>query len=276
MSIWYTEKHTPHAGITMEVSRTIFSARSEFQQVDVLETPGFGKVLLLDGLVMLTERDEFIYHEMLAHVPLVTSPSPRRVLVIGGGDGGTVREVLKHPDVESVTLVEIDRLVVETSREHFPSVSGDLSDPRVRILYQDGVRYVKDSAPRSFDVILVDSTDPVGPAEALFSPEFFHACRRALDEDGVFASQTESPFYHLPFMAQVKKRIHGLFSQTRFYLAPVMTYPGGYWSFILGTVGDREPPRTRAASGLNTRYYNSDVHHACFALPAFVVEGLDT
>lgn len=275
MSIWYTEKHTPHSGITMEVRKSLYHGKSEYQTLDILDTYDFGKVFLLDNLVMLTEKDEFVYHEMLTHVPILTHPDPRRVLIIGGGDGGTVREVLKHVEIEEVILVEIDRMVVEASLEYLPEISAGLKDPRVHIHYEDGVRFVDCAAEGSFDVILVDSTDPVGPAEALFTREFFYACRRILGDRGIFVSQSESPFFHLPFMVQVRKRIDGIFSQTGFYLASVTTYPGGNWSFLIGTQGTESLPACRLNPDISTRYYTPELHQACFALPRFLSEALE-
>jgi spermidine synthase len=275
MSIWYTEKHTPHSGITMEVRKSLFHGKSEYQTLDILDTYDFGKVFLLDNLVMLTERDEFVYHEMLAHVPLFTHPDPRKVLIVGGGDGGTVREVLKHGGIEEVVLVEIDQMVVEASLKYLPEISSGLTDSRVDIRYEDGVRFVDRAGEGSFDVILVDSTDPVGPAEALFSRDFFQACHRALRKNGIFASQSESPFFHLPFMVQVRKRIDGIFHQTGFYLASVTTYPSGNWSFLIGTRDVVALPVSRKNSGIPTRYYTPELHHASFALPRFLSEALE-
>jgi len=258
----------------MEIRRTLYHGVSEYQTLDILDTYDFGKVFLLDNLVMLTERDEFVYHEMLAHVPLFTHPDPRKVLVIGGGDGGTVREVLKHQGIEEVVLVEIDRLVVEAAMEYLPEVSSGLTDPRVTIRYEDGVRFVEHAAENSFDVILVDSTDPVGPAEALFSRDFFMACRRVLSKNGVFASQSESPFYHLPFLVQVKERIEGIFSRTGFYLAPVVSYPSGNWSFLIGTRDSGALPVCRVRPDMPTRYYSREIHQSSFSLPRFLTEAL--
>ena len=275
MSIWYTEKHTPHSGITMEVKKSIYYGESEFQTLEILDTFEFGRMLLLDGVVMLTERDEFVYHEMLAHVPLNTHPSPEKVLVIGGGDGGTVREVLKHPQVKEVTLVEIDRMVVEAALEHLPDISEGLRDPRTRIVYGDGVRFVADSQPGSYDVILIDSTDPVGPAEALFSKDFFRNCANALGPDGVFVCQSESPFYHLPFMVDIHKRMDGIYPKVGFYLAAVPTYPSGNWSFLMGSrAGETSLPQCRDYAQLQTKYYDRHIHLASFALPRYLAEAL--
>ncbi|MDF1534912.1 MAG: polyamine aminopropyltransferase [bacterium] len=274
MSIWYTEKHTPHSGITMEVKKTLYHGASEYQTLDILDTHEFGRMMLLDGLVMLTERDEFVYHEMLAHIPLNTHRDPRRVLIIGGGDGGTVREVLKHPEVEEVTLVEIDRMVVEAALEYLPDISAGLGDPRTRIVYDDGVRFVAEAPPGSYDVILIDSTDPVGPAEALFTEGFFRSCEQAVGPGGVFVSQSESPFYHLPFMVDVHERIRGVYPVSGFYLASVTTYPGGTWSFLMGAKGEDSLPVYRGRKEILTRYYNGDIHLASFALPRFVLDAL--
>lgn len=276
MTVWYTEKHTPHSGITMEVEKSVFQGESSFQSLQVLDTYDFGRILLLDGLVMLTERDEFVYHEMIAHVPLNTHPAPKRVLVIGGGDGGTVREVLKHPQVREVTLVEIDRMVVEVSKEYLPGVSGGFADPRTRIVFDNGVKFIAGEPPGSYDVILVDSTDPVGPAQALFSEDFFRDCFTALSPEGVFVTQSESPFQHLSFMVDTHRCMGGVFPRRSFYLAPVPTYPGGTWSFLLACKVDSGSfPRCRECGDLPTRYYNHGIHMACFEIPRFLEEALN-
>jgi len=275
MTIWYTEKHTPHSGITMEVKRTVFHGESEFQTLDIIDTFEFGRMLLLDGVVMLTERDEFVYHEMLAHVPLNTHPSPEKVLVIGGGDGGTVREVLKHSQVREVTLVEIDQLVVEAALEYLPGISDGLRDPRTKVVYADGVRFVAEAVPGAYDVILVDSTDPVGPAEALFGEDFFRNCAHALSPDGVFVSQSESPFYHMPFMVKMHEQMERIYPMVGFYLAAVPTYPSGNWSFLMGSKTENTPlSQCRDKGDLSTKYYDRTIHTACFALPRYLRETL--
>ena len=276
MANWYTEKHTPHAGITMEVKENIYHGESEFQTLDILDTFEFGRMFLLDGVVMLTERDEFVYHEMLAHVPLNTHPSPEKVLVIGGGDGGTVREVLKHPQVKEITLVEIDRMVVEAALEHLPGISEGLRDRRTRVVYDDGVRFVADAEPESYDVILVDSTDPVGPAEALFAADFFRNCARALGSEGIFVTQSESPFYHLSFMVDIYRRMVGIYPEAGFYLAPVPTYPGGTWSFLMGSKAEGTSlPECRNHIELSAKYYDRRIHLASFAIPRFLAEAIE-
>ena len=273
--MWFTEKHTPHCGITIEVKKSIYRSQSEYQALEIVETHEFGRMFLLDGMVMLTEYDEFIYHEMLAHVPLNTHPNPEKVLVIGGGDGGTVREVLKHPMVEEVTLVEIDRMVVEAALLHLPGISEGLRDPRTRIVYGDGVRFVADAGPGSYDIILIDSTDPVGPAEALYTEDFLRDCEAVLGVDGVMVCQSESPFHHLPFMVDIHRLMGRVFPRTGFYLAPVPTYPSGTWSFLMGSkAADTDLPVCREHGGMSTEYYSPQVHLASFTLPRFLSEQL--
>jgi spermidine synthase len=275
MTTWYTEKHTPHSGITLEIKKNIYQGKSEYQTLQIVETFDFGRMLLLDGLVMLTERDEFVYHEMIAHVPLNTHPFPEKVLVIGGGDGGTVREVLKHSEVREVTLVEIDPMVVDASLEYLPTLSEGLRDPRTEIIYGDGVQFVADSLPETYDIILVDSTDPIGPAKALFTEDFFLNCEEALNPDGLFVSQSESPFHHLPFMVEIHRRIQGVYPAAAFYLAPVPTYPSGSWSFLMGSKAEQPPlPYCRDHVELLTKYYDRHVHLASFTLPRFLAEAL--
>ena len=275
MTTWFTEKHTPHCGITLEVKESIYRSRSEYQLLEIADTYEFGRIFLLDGKVMLTEHDEFIYHEMLAHVPLNTHPDPKKVLVIGGGDGGTVREVLKHPGVEEITLVEIDREVVQAALLHLPGISEGLKDPRTEVVYDDGVRYVAGSGPGSFDVILIDSTDPVGPAEALYSEDFFRNCEAALGADGVMVCQSESPFHHLPFMVGIHRLMGRVFPRTGFYLAPVPTYPSGTWSFLMGSkASDTDLPVCREHGEIPSKYYSPHIHRASFTLPRFLNEAL--
>lgn len=272
MDLWYTEFQTPAVGLTCKVTRTLIEEHTGFQHMAIIETEQFGRMLVLDGMVQTTEKDEFVYHEMIAHVALHTHPNPRRVAVIGGGDGGTIREVLKHPSVEEAVLVEIDGRVVEASREYLPSISGGLSDPRVTVNIADGVKHIRE-AEGEYDVVLIDSTEPVGSAVGLFSPEFYTDVRKALREDGIMVAQTESPFFNQDLIRRTQAGIRAAFPVTRLYLAHVPTYPSGLWSFTLGSL--RHDPLgvdPAAIKAMPTKYYNRDVHFAAFQLPSFVRE----
>ncbi|NPV54433.1 MAG: polyamine aminopropyltransferase [Firmicutes bacterium] len=275
MELWFTENQTKDLRLSCRITRTLHREKTEFQDLAVVDTVEYGRMLVLDGAVQTTVRDEFVYHEMIAHVPMLAHPAPEKVLVIGGGDGGTVREVLKHPGVREVTLVEIDRRVMEVSRDLLPETSSGLGDPRVNIRIEDGIKYVKE-ARRAYDVIIVDSSDPVGPAVGLFSYDFYSAVADALEEDGIFVAQTESPFLNQSLIRQVYADISRAFPIAKLYLAPVPTYPSGLWSFTAGSrvydpAEPRDPGGGRSAR-LETRYYTPDVHRAAFMLPAFVGE----
>lgn len=276
----FTELWDGFSGITFGVEELLFSGTSEYQRVEVLKTDRFGRLMLLDGLVMLTERDEFVYHEMIAHPALCLHPDPRRVLVIGGGDGGTVREVLRHPGIEHVDLVEIDGLVIDAARRFFPTVASALDEPRLSVRVEDGLAFARNAPAGSYDVVLVDSTDPVGFAEGLFGRAFYEDCVRALGDDGILVSQTESPF-DTAFQTSIKAA-HGLlgesFAHVAFYLAHIPTYPMGTWSFVMASktrrpLGDFDTGEaTRRLAGFEgeLRYYNPDLHRGAFALPTFV------
>ncbi len=269
MELWYTEKQTNNLGMTCLVQETLCNFKTEFQQLAVLETAQFGKMLVLDGMVQTTERDEFVYHEMIAHIAMQAHPNPKNVLVVGGGDGGAIREVLKYAAVESATLVEIDEAVIEASKKFLPEISCALSDPRVNVLVADGIGHVKLSLGK-YDVILVDSTDPVGPAIGLFAEEFYADIFKALKKDGMLVAQTESPFFNSELIESVYARIGRVFPLTKLYLASIPTYPSGLWSF---TVGSKcyEPENCRQEP-VNTKYYNFAVHRGAFCLPNFVKE----
>lgn len=271
MELWYTEKQTPHLGITCQVKETLCTRMTAFQELSILDTLQFGKMLVLDGMVQTTVEDEFVYHEMISHVPLVTHPHPEKVLVIGGGDGGTIKQIVKHPEVTRAVLVEIDEEVVNICREYLPEISGGaLEDPRVEVIITDGLEYVK-SCREEFDVILVDSTEPVGPAVGLFTGEFYHNIFEALKPQGIMVAQTESPFYNRDLIRSVIQRIQKVFPLTRLYLASVPTYPSGLWSFTLGSKV-HDPLKVQTFKELNTRYYSPELHKSSFVLPGFVKE----
>ena len=277
LDLWVREIHRGIAGLSFKVEKTLFSGNSAYQRVDVVETAGHGAMLLNDGMIMLSERDEFAYHEMIAHVPLFEHPRPRRVLVIGGGDGGTVREVLKHPGVERVVMVEIDEMVVKACREFMPAVSCALDDPRLELLIDDGVRYAARTRER-FDVVIVDSTDPVGPAEPLFNRSFYKNVAGLLTPDGILVSQAESPFYDADIQRPMLLAQRPFFKHLHLYLFTNLTYPGGLWSFGFAAKG--QPPLTHynpervKQADIALRYYNSEIHRAAFALPTFVRDAL--
>lgn len=272
MELWYTEKQTDNVGMTCKTSRSLHVEKTEFQHIAVIDTLQFGRMLILDGMVQTTVKDEFVYHEMITHVPLNTHPKPENVLVIGGGDGGAIREIIKHPSVGQATLVEIDRRVVEVSRQYLPEISCGLDHPKVNVIYADGIEHIRKN-PASYDVIIVDSTEPVGPAVELFSADFYRSVYRALKEDGLFVAQTESPFFNAGLIKNCYRRIAEVFPICKLYLANVPTYPSGLWSFTVGSKRyDPENIDPSAVPGYPVKYYTPRLHRAAFKLPGFVEE----
>ncbi|WP_078556208.1 spermidine synthase [Bacillus alkalicellulosilyticus] len=270
MELWYTEKQTERFGITAKIKRTLHTEQTEFQKLDMIETEEFGNMLVLDGMVMTTEKDEFVYHEMVAHVPLFTHPNPKNVLVVGGGDGGVIREVLKHPSVEKATLVEIDGKVIEYSKKYLPSIAGALDDARVDVQVDDGFMHIAKSEA-VYDVIMVDSTEPVGPAVNLFTKGFYEGISKALKEDGVFVAQTDNPWFHSDLIKTVFRDVKETFPITRLYTANIPTYPSGLWTFTIGSKKyDPLEVEEQRFHDIDTKYYTKDLHKAAFALPRFV------
>ncbi|SFF75535.1 spermidine synthase [Halobacillus alkaliphilus] len=270
MSTWFTEKQTENFGITAKVKQSLHNEKTDFQELEMLETEEWGNMLVLDDMVMTTEKDEFVYHEMLAHVPLHTHPSPKQVLVVGGGDGGVIREVLKHESVEKATLVEIDGKVIEYSKQYLPSIAGALEDERVEVKVADGFMHIAESE-RTYDVIMVDSTEPVGPAVNLFSKGFYEGIAKALKEDGIFVAQTDNPWFKADLIRQVYGDVKETFPITKVYTANIPTYPSGLWTFTMGSkiYDPLQVPAHRFAE-METKYYTEELHQACFALPKFV------
>lgn len=246
---------------------------SPFQTVDIYKTAGFGNLLALDGCIMLTEAHEFVYHELLVHIPLLSHPNPQRILVVGGGDGGTVREVLRHETVQQVDMVEIDEEVVRVSREHLPGLAGKLDDPRVRLKFQDAVEFVK-GVENVYDVVLVDSTDPIGPGEGLFSRAFYLDVQRSLRPGGIVCVQSESPFGVQGEVGTIVRKMHSIFPLVRLYWGPIPCYPHGCWSFTYcskdGQQSQIRRPKAVAAIEKESKYYNRDIHQAAFVLPNFM------
>ena len=281
MDLWFTEKHTDDALFSIKVDRQLVSKRSEFQRIDVFESAEFGRILVLDGFIMITEKDEFIYHDMMVHVPMAVNPDIKRVLVVGAGDGGTVRELTRYPGVEHIDMVEIDRAVVDVCREYFPQMTVGLDDKRVDLRFEDGLKFVR-SKENEYDLIIVDSTDPFGPGEGLFTREFFGNCHKALTARGIMVNQHESAYYdsYVEAVRRMHRRIASLFGTARVYQAHIPTYPSGHWLFGFASKGLHPIGDLRAehwnALGLKTRYYNTELHKGAFALPNYVSELLES
>ena len=279
MEFWFSEKHSQDAKFSIRVNRQLYSGQSEFQRIDVFESQEFGRFLTLDGYMMLTERDEFIYHEMITHVPMAVHPHVRDVLVIGAGDGGVIRELCRYDDIDHIDMVEIDEQVVEVCREFLPKTACSLDDPRVSIHYEDGLRFIR-SKEDCYDLIIVDSTDPFGPGEGLFTREFYGNCYKALRADGILVNQHESPFYPQDAEAcqRTHQRIYETFPVSRVYQAHIPTYSSGHWLFGFASKGyhplkDLDEARWNAR-GLACRYYTTTLHKGAFYIPAYVEEML--
>ena len=273
-------------GQSFSVDELLFAAHTEHQDLKIFHNAKFGRVMTLDGVVQTTERDEFIYHEMLTHVPILAHGAARDVLIIGGGDGGILREVCRHEGVASVTMVEIDAAVVEMAKTYFPGHSdGAFEDPRFDLVIDDGANFVANTE-RRFDVVIVDSTDPIGPGEVLFEHDFYANCKRCMQPGGVLVTQNGVAFFQLEETLNTARRFRNVFADRWFYCAAVPSYIGGHMMFGWGTDNadlrklDRATLEARfAAAGLDTRYYSSDIHAAAFALPRYVaqaVAGLDS
>jgi len=280
MECWVEE--TLHSGFRcrLKADRVLFDSETEHQHLIIFETLEFGRVMMLDGVVQLSTRDEFVYHEMMSHVPLFAHGRVSKALIVGGGDGGVLREALRHPELESVTLCEIDRSVIDLCRQHFPEVSaGAFDDPRTRIVIADGTKLVAETEER-FDVIMIDSTDPIGPGAVLFTREFYTDCRRALADGGVLVTQNGLPFLQGPELRQSVGFFRDLFDDAFAYLATTPSYFGGPMSYGWATDDtdlrhlrhDAIERRYAEAGAFPTRYWRPDVHVAAFALPTYVRE----
>lgn len=276
MELWFTEEHTSNVRFSIRVEKHIESVQSDFQKIDIFQTPEFGKVLVIDGFIMLTEKDEFIYHEMITHVPMAVNPDIKSILVIGAGDGGTVRELTRYGSVEKIDMVEIDKKVVDVCREHIPQTASKLNDKKVNLYFEDGLKFVKTKS-NEYDLIIVDSTDPIGPGFELFTQEFYENCFNALKEDGILVNQHESPYYkrEAEAMQRAHKKIKTVFPIAHVYQAHIPTYGSGHWLF--GFASKKYDPIENInedkwnAAGLATRYYNTNIHKGAFALPNYVI-----
>lgn len=277
MDLWFSEMHTDNVKLSIRIDKQLYSGQSDFQRIDVFESYDLGKVLVLDGFLMFTEKDEFIYHEMMVHVPMAVHPEVKKVLVIGAGDGGVIRELSGYKNIERIDLVEIDPMVVEVCKKYIPQTSLKMEDPRVHIYYEDGLRFTR-RKDDYYDLIIVDSTDPFGPGESLFTKEFYGNSYKALKEDGIMVNQHESPFYPQDALAckRAHKRIVDSFPIARIYQAHIPTYPSGHWLFGFASktyhpLKDLNEERWNERK-LETKYYTSKLHLGAFYLPKYVEE----
>jgi len=275
MNYWFKDKYSSHTVLNIEIKKTLFEGTSNYQNIEILESFDFGRMLVLDGIVNVTEKDEFIYHEMMVHVPLFTHSNPERILVVGGGDGGIVRELSKHPQIKLIDLVEIDSMVVDVCKKFLPSVSKGFKDSRLRVHFEDGAKLVRNKQ-NFYDVIIVDSPDPIGEGERLFQKSFYNYCFRALKEDGLLTAQAETPTFkeELKIMKSMHKKLNHTFPIVKMFTAYIPSYSIGIWCFVLCSkkydpLNDFQEKRYRELL-LKNRYYNDKIHHASLALPNFL------
>jgi len=272
---WFTEcDDQGGSAFSVRLRAKLHEERTAFQTIEIYATSDYGHLMVIDGCTMVSDRDNFIYHEMLAHPALYTHPGPRRVAIIGGGDCGTLREVLRHPQLEEAVQIEIDERVTRLAEEYFPDLTAGNGDPRAELRFDDGIAWVRAAPPGRLDLIIVDSTDPVGPAEGLFSAPFYADCWRALGAGGLLVQQTESPLYHAELLGATRQAMRdGGFLDLKTLLFPLPIYPSGWWSATLACKdapieGFRE--RDAVERPFRTRYYNPEVHRAAFAVPEFL------
>ncbi len=271
--VWFTELHLGNSGITVKIKRLVESVQSKFQRIDILEAEDFGKMLVLYGSIMVAENDLSSYNEMITHVPLFTHPKPDKVLIIGGGDGGALTNVMKHPEVKKGVMCEIDKTVVEVSKRHFPKLAKGFDDKRARLVFRDGKKYIENGKEK-FDVILLDLSDPIGPAAELFQKSFHRNVFDRLNEDGIMVAQSESPYYNELTVEQMYRNLREIFPIVKMYTAFVPIYPSCYWSFAFCSkkyhpIVDFDIERYKKLK-LKNNYYNMDMHIGSFALPEFV------
>lgn len=277
--LWYSENHTDSVRLSIKINSQLYCEKSEYQEISVFDSIEFGRFLTLDGVIMLTERDEFIYHEMMVHIPMAVNPQIETVLIIGGGDGGAARELGKYKTIKSIDVVEIDERVVEVCRKWIPQTACGFDDSRVTLHYEDGLRFVR-SLNSKYDLIVVDSTDPSGPGEVLFTKEFYGNCCKALTDNGIMVNQHESPFYaeDAKAMKSAHRRIVPIFPLSRVYQAHIPTYPSGHWLFGFASKGLHPLKDLEAANwkklGIKTNYYNTNLHKGAFYLANYIEEAL--
>jgi len=275
---WFSEigPMWPGQCMSLEVEEILFEGRSDFQDICVFKSKTYGTVLALDGLIQLTERDEHGYQEMMVHLPLCAHPNPKKVLIIGGGDGGVLREICKHSSVEEIEMCEIDKMVPEVSKKYLPTMSTHFNDPRLKLHFADGCKFLE-SKTKEYDVIIVDSSDPIGPAEVLFERPFYISLRNALKDGGIVATQAECLWLHLDIIKALVKQSKELFSTAEYAYTTVPTYPSGQIGFVICSLRTDDFTAAVPAHGVdggNLRYYNADVHKASFVLPEFARKAL--
>ena len=280
MEFWFSEYHAKNVKYSIKVDKQLFSKKNDFQRIDIFYSKEFGNILTLDGYLMVTEKDEFIYHEMITHVAMAVKPDIKNILVIGAGDGGTVRELTKYESVKNIDMVEIDKDVVDACLLYLPQTACKLDDWRVNIFYEDGLKFAR-KKKAEYDLIIIDSKDPFGPGEGLFTKEFYGNCYNALKNDGILINQHESPFYDndAKAVSKINKRIRNIFPVSLVYQAHIPTYPSGHWLFgfaskSLHPLNDLQADIWNKLN-ITTKYYNTDLHWGCFALPNYVKELLE-
>jgi len=246
-----------------DIEEILYIGKSKFQEIKVIKNPYFGKMLILDDVVQLTERDEFFYHEMLTHVVLHAHPHPRKAVVIGGGDGGAVREVLKHKSIEKVYFVEIDEEVIKVSKKYFPSVSSGIDDPRVEIKIMDGAEFMRKRKSPDIDAVIIDSTDIIGFARSLFTDDFFTAVKDCIQDEGMFVTHTESLHFHKDMVIEIQEVLKRVFPVVDLYTAPIATYPGNWWAFAVASK-KLSPRELRHKPSIKTKYYSDEIHQQAF------------
>lgn len=275
MELWYTENQTENVNFSMKVKNHLYSIQSPFQKIDIIDTYEFGRVLVIDNWIMVTEKDEFIYHEMITHVAMATNKNIEKILVIGAGDGGTVRELTRYNTVKNIDMVEIDEAVVTASKKFLPFTSNKLDDPRVNLFFEDGIKFIKEKK-NLYDLIIIDSTDPIGPGEGLFTTDFYKDCYDALSENGILINQCESPYY--PNNSKEMKRsftkLNNLFNICKVYQYHMPTYASGHWMFCFASknidpIQDLDENYWNSLK-LTTKYYNTNLHKGAFMLPNYV------
>lgn len=275
--MWFSDEHTEDVKLSIKIEKQLFSAQSSFQRIDVLKSKEYGKILVVDGDLMLCEKDEFIYHEMMTHIPMAVHPHIRKVLVIGGGDGGVVRELIKYDEIEKIDVCEIDPLLVEVCFKYLTKTACSLRDPRVTIFHEDGVRFIRQTEDE-YDLIIIDSPNPYGPGEGLFTKEFYGNCFNALHEDGIMVNQHESAFFQDEAFQckRMHKRILESFPISRIYQAFIPSYPSGHWLFGFASKKYHPINDLKAESWnlkeIQTKYYSTNLHKGVFALPVYVEE----